>query len=108
MNGLARRRSKAAQLALVVVAACLQPRMDERVAGAENAAQSKMPLEGLIVDPDGVTPTKVLAWKNEGFKLLVLTLDERFEPAIYENAAKIIASESIDLYYWVEIARNPT
>jgi hypothetical protein len=108
MNDLARKHLTAAQLVLIVLAVCLQLRMGERVAKAENSAERRIPLEGLIVDPVDVTPTKVMAWKNEGFKLLVLTLDERFEPAIYKNAAKIIAAESIDLYYWIEVARNPT
>jgi len=108
MNGLARKRLKAAQLVLVVLVVCWQPRVDTRVAEAENAAQRKAPLEALIVDPVDITPKKVVAWKSEGFKLVVLTLDERFEPATYENAARIIAAESLDLYYWIEVARNTT
>ena len=82
--------------------------------GAANAVEPKMPpakstrpVEGLIVDPDGVTQTSVRAWKNDGFKLIVLTLNERFEAAVFKNAAKIVAAESLDLYYWIEVARNP-
>jgi hypothetical protein len=71
MNGQARKGLRAAQLVLVGLALCLQPRLDDGVAKAETAAERQIPLEGLIVDPDGVTPTKVVAWKNEGFKLLV-------------------------------------
>jgi hypothetical protein len=95
------------RLALAVVAMAMHVRMNEASAHAENAAESTKPLEGLIVDPDAATRTNVAAWKNEGFQLLVFILDERFAPAVYESAAKIVAADSLDLYYWIEVGRNP-
>src|SRR5262245_14145230 len=95
-------------LAAAFLAVATPARMDVGSAQAENAAESTQPLKGLIVEPDAATRTNVAAWKNEGLNLIVLTLDERFEPAVYENAATIAAADSLDLYYWIEVGRNPT
>lgn len=64
--------------------------------------------QAVIAEPDAATARQVAEWKNEGFHGVVLVLDERFDPNIYRNAAKAIAANSLDVYYWIEIGRNPT
>jgi hypothetical protein len=93
----------------IVVVQLLTVGMQARVwAQHEGSADDAVPFDGLIVDPDGVTPANVGAWKKEGFDAVVLVLDERFEAAVYQKAAKAIAANGLDIYYWVEVGRNPT
>jgi hypothetical protein len=65
------------------------------------------PFEAVITMPDGIDFNQTSAWKNEGFDAVVLVLDDRFEAAAYEKAAKAIGASSLALYYWIEVARNP-
>lgn len=95
-------------LVSAVLALSWQICMDEGSAQAQTSAGSKTAVHGLIVDPMDVSQKKVTAWKNEGFHLVVLTLDERFDATIYQKAAQIIAADSLDLYYWIEVGRNAT
>src|SRR5262249_21008696 len=71
-----------------------------------NAADGS-PSEFLIVEPEGVDEAKVAAWKKEGFKGIVVDLDERFGDSAYAGSAKAIISSGAELCYWIEIGRNP-
>jgi hypothetical protein len=75
-------------------------------AAPENAPRQKTPPEFVMVNPDSVNDAKLAAWKKEGIAAVVLVLDERFDAAIYEAAAKAAAANGLDLYYWIEVGRN--
>jgi hypothetical protein len=67
----------------------------------------KKPAEAVLVAPDAVSSDAAAAWKAEGFTAVVLLLDERYPADAYKTAAKTISDGSFDLYYWVEVGRNP-
>jgi hypothetical protein len=76
-------------------------------AASEDTPHKKAPPEFVIVNPDSVNDSKLAAWKREGITAVVLGLDERFDTAIYETAVKAAATNKIDVYYWIEVGRNP-
>jgi hypothetical protein len=86
-----------------IVVAGTRIRVDADVQSSETE-----PFEAVITVPAGVDSKQVSAWQNEGFDAVVLVLDERFEAADYAAAAKAVRASSLALYYWVEVARNPT
>jgi hypothetical protein len=81
--------------------------LDAVAMGAEAGAENK-PFEAVIAAADGVESAKVAAWKKEGFRAVVLVLDDRLEARVLEKAAKAVAEQSLELYYWIEVGRNPT
>jgi hypothetical protein len=77
-------------------------------AHSKNSVDDAEPFEGLIIDPDAVSATNADAWRNDGIDAIVLVLDERFEAADYQKAAKTLAASGLRLYYWIEVGRNST
>jgi hypothetical protein len=72
------------------------------------AAQPKAtPIEIVLVEADTVTPAAVAQWKTEAFKAAAIILDERTGEAVYREAARRISEGGLDLYCWIEVARNP-
>jgi hypothetical protein len=67
---------------------------------------AKSPLEGVIVEAADVTPDKVAAWAQSGHKAVVVVLDERTSAESYQALAKTVSAAKLDLYYWIEVARN--
>ena len=65
------------------------------------------PVEIVLVEPATVTSTTISLWKSEGFKAVALVLDERMAEAGYRESARRIAEGGLDLYCWIEVARNP-
>jgi len=55
----------------------------------------------ILIEPSAVTKENASLWRKDGFDAVVLILDERFEPAVYETAAEMIAANSAELYYWI-------
>jgi hypothetical protein len=92
-------------LTLAVLSICVQFKVWGEPKGS---AQDAKTFEGLIIDPDAVTPESVDAWRKEGFDVVVVVLNERFEAAVYHKAAMTITANGLDLYYWIEVGRNPT
>ncbi len=83
--------------------------LNANVARADPAKnKDEKPLEGVIVEPEAVTGEKVAGWKKEGFQAVVVVLDDRHEAAALVKAAKAVADHSLDLYYWIEVGRNPS
>jgi len=74
---------------------------------AEPPDGRREPVSGVIVEPTGVTPEQVDEWKRGGVNAVAVVLDERHPPEAYRASAKAAADASVDLYYWVEVARNP-
>ena len=93
------------ELVVVVLTVGMQSRI---LAESKDFAKDAKPYQGLIIDPDMVAPESVDGWKKEGFGAIVLVLDERYESAEYQKAARAITAKGLDLYYWIEVGRNPT
>ena len=72
-------------------------------AGPSNAA----PVEIVLVEPQMVTATAVSQWKKEGFKAVAVVLEERTDEAAYREVSRGISQGGLDLYFWIEVARNP-
>lgn len=68
---------------------------------------ARPPLEAVLVDPGAVTAESVAAWRREGFRAAALVLDEQYLPSQYQAAAEAVREGPLDLYYWIEVARNP-
>jgi len=68
----------------------------------------KGPVEIVLVEADTVTPGSVERWKAEGFKGVAVLLDERGTEAAHRQVARHISEASLDLYWWIEVARNKT
>ena len=93
------------RLLLALLTVCVEARVS---AQSNDLPETMPPSAGLIIAPDSVTDARVEDWKNEGFDAIVLVLDERFEAAIYRKAVNAIPAASFDVYYWIEVGRNPT
>jgi hypothetical protein len=66
-----------------------------------------MPVEIVLVAAETVTPAAVSQWKKEGFKAVAVVLDEQTAKAAYRDMARPISDGGLDLYCWIEVARNP-
>lgn len=64
------------------------------------------PIEMVLVDCNQVTRAAIDGWRREGFAAVVVPLDEDHPADAYRAAATAIARAGLDLYYWVEVARN--
>jgi hypothetical protein len=64
-------------------------------------------LEIVLVEAETVTPALVAQWKREGFKAVAAVLDERMGEAAYRDLTRHVAGGGLELYYWIEVARNP-
>lgn len=62
--------------------------------------------EMLLTDCQQVTPSAVEQWRRDGFSAVVIPLNEDHSDNEYRTAATSIAASGLDLYYWVEVARN--
>ncbi|HUY32832.1 MAG TPA: DUF3179 domain-containing (seleno)protein [Pirellulales bacterium] len=65
------------------------------------------PLSAVIVEPDAVTDQRCAAWRRDGHQAVAMVLDEDHDAEIYRLAANVLAATKLDLYYWIEVARNP-
>jgi hypothetical protein len=92
----------------MLIVACLFAARTATPVEEETQPNDNSPMEAVICEPNLVDNEHVAAWKSEGFSTVVLVLDERFEAAAYQKAASTIAAASLDLYYWIEVGRNPT
>ena len=59
------------------------------------------------MEPAAVAGEKVAAWKKEGFRAVVVLLEEQHEEALPQKVAQAIAAHSLDLYFWIEVGRSP-
>jgi len=74
--------------------------------GAKQAALTAKPMEMVLVEPGKVTPKNLDAWRAEGFTAVVALLDEDHPAGAYRSTASAAHSAGVDLYYWIEVARN--
>src|SRR4051812_46023918 len=90
--------------ALMFVAVLLQ---DARAANPPATKPTNSPAEIVLVETSDVSTEKISSWKKEGFKGVAMVLDERCSPSVCQRAAKAASAKSLDVYYWIEVARNP-
>ena len=64
-------------------------------------------LQAVIVQPETVTAQQAAAWQADGYRAAAVVLDDRHDRRDYERAAEALAQAKFDLYYWIEVARNP-
>jgi hypothetical protein len=64
--------------------------------------------EALLVAPQEITVDRARQWRREGFGTLVVLLAEEFKKEIYQQTENVAAEAELELYYWIEVARNPT
>ena len=65
------------------------------------------PIEIVLVEPAMATPEAVEQWKKEGFKAVAVVLDEEAAETAYRAVARAVSDGALDLYWWIEVARNP-
>src|SRR5688572_27995098 len=65
------------------------------------------PFEILLVEADAIKPVAVAGWKKEGFKGVAVILDEQTSKTAYRDCARSISDGGLDLYWWIEVGRNP-
>ena len=92
-------------IALILGAACGQ--IPIYAADAPVAKPTNQVPEIVLVEPADASAEKISAWKKEGFKGVAMVLDERSSPSVCQRAAKAVSGKSFDLYYWIEVGRNP-
>src|SRR5690349_18658624 len=76
-------------------------------ADAQTPQANKPAVSGVIVDRGMVTPDQVTQWKQGGINAVVIVLDDARAAEAYLPAAKAVAARSLELYYWIEVARDP-
>jgi hypothetical protein len=92
----------------VLIGVCLLAAGAVSLVEEETQTEHNRPMEAIICEPNLVDSQHIAAWKSEGYETVILVLDERFEAAVYRKAVSAIAAASLDLYYWIEVGRNPT
>ncbi|HEV3006271.1 MAG TPA: DUF3179 domain-containing (seleno)protein, partial [Pirellulales bacterium] len=81
-----------------------QTKLQSETVGEQSAAK---PMSALIVDPEAVAMENAGAWRRDGYQAVAVALDERHTPEVYRRTAAVLAAAKLDLYYWVEVGRNP-
>ncbi|HEV3343689.1 MAG TPA: DUF3179 domain-containing (seleno)protein [Pirellulales bacterium] len=74
---------------------------------AQGAPAAAGPLSAVIVQPETITTAQTQAWRRDGYGAVAVVLDERHEAVAYRLAAQLLAEAGLDLYYWIEVARQP-
>ena len=64
-------------------------------------------MEAVLVEPADVAGQKVASWKKEGFRAVVVMLEEQHEEALLRKTAQAVAAHNLDLYFWIEVGRSP-
>src|SRR5207247_9733323 len=61
---------------------------------------------GALITPDQASSERLLGLKHDGFSSAVLLLRDN-ESASLRPAMKRVRDSGLELYYWIEIGRNP-
>jgi hypothetical protein len=73
-------------------------------AGTENDKRR----EAVLVTARAVSSDQVSRWKQEGVAAVVVMLDDAEQKPALQQAANAVRDQGLDLYYWIEVGRNPT
>jgi hypothetical protein len=77
------------------------------MAGSSRTSAEFKPLTAVIVEIDSADPARVAGWKKGGFQAVVLVLDDRHSARALQSAVQAVSASSLDLYYWIEVGRDP-
>jgi hypothetical protein len=76
------------------------------IVGAAEPPGSR-PLRGLLTDARAATPQALQSWKAEGGNAIVVVRDESTPRQRWSELAVDAGRAGLDLYAWIEVARNP-
>jgi hypothetical protein len=65
------------------------------------------PAAVVLVAPGRVDAATIAGWKKEGFTAVAITLQGATDPMVYRDMGKEISAALLDVYYWIEVARDP-
>lgn len=65
------------------------------------------PVQIVLVEPAIVTAGEIAKWKKEGFTGVAVVLDDGVAEADYHAVGQRVSEGGLDLYWWVEVGRNP-
>ncbi|HEX7859802.1 MAG TPA: hypothetical protein VF773_05710 [Verrucomicrobiae bacterium] len=72
------------------------------------AQDSKAPFrEFVLVDVSVVSSSAIAKWKEEKFSGVAIVLNEGASKAEQRAAGKSVSEAQLDLFWWIEVARNP-
>ena len=74
--------------------------------GESRAAEPKLPLRGVLVGIDRVSPGFLAAWKAKGVRAIVVPLDDAAKQR-WKPMAEAVERAGMTLWPWIEVARNP-
>lgn len=63
-------------------------------------------MSAVIADAEAVTAEQTAKWRRDGYQAAAIVLDERHKATDYRRAAQSLGAAGLDLYYWIEVARN--
>ena len=92
----------AAEYPETAIHSAAQPRQD-----AKARDDGRQALHAVLVEPTQITVEQAAGWRADGYGAVALVLDERHSQEAYAAAAGIVGKASLDLYYWIEVGRNP-
>ncbi len=69
--------------------------------------RASRPLSGILLDAGQATEKRLAAWKAGGGSAVVVLLDESVDRARWAGLAAAAEHAGLDLYPWIEVARNP-
>ncbi len=71
-----------------------------------DAAEPKLPLRGVLVGTDRVSPPFLAEWKAKRVNAVVVPLDESAKQR-WKPMAEAVERAGMTLWPWIEVARNP-
>ena len=64
------------------------------------------PLQAVIADAESITRESAARWHRDGYDAAAVVLDNRHDRGSYQRAADALTLAGLDLYYWIEVARQ--
>ncbi len=71
-----------------------------------HAAEPKLPMRGVLVGIDRVSPEFLAAWKAKGVSAVVVPLDDATKRR-WKPMAEAVERAGMTIWPWIEVARNP-
>src|SRR5260370_31216278 len=72
----------------------------------ETSRAADAEFKGVLLNADPVPTARIKRLRREGYNALALSLSES-ETKAQASAAEQLRRSGLDLYYWIEIGRNP-
>jgi hypothetical protein len=100
-------RNRFNRLSLLMLAAVLVAPFVVAQVPPASVETKATPIEIVLAEAEAVTPAAVSQWKKERFSAAAIVLSERTGKAACLEVAQRISDGGLDLYWWIEVARNP-